>query len=244
MDRRMTGRLCVHLALPSACTCSQFIEPPVRSANTWMREVAPERLDTAQYGSVISAESPLCAATTVNAANLDNIKTIAEIVHAGITAAAIVFGGLWAYFKFVKGRTYRPRLSVAISGQWRRIAGKNLLHTRVTVKNIGASVVTLQKKGSGLRVNFLAAGQPDAPTAATWEVVRVFDILREHVWIEPGETVSDDQLLDLDIADPTVTLFEVRLGWSWSGQKKEIVVHARKVIPVESTIDGDEARRS
>ena len=208
------------------------------SAMESQRRRLHKRLGMLQYGSVSSADTVMYAASRINATTLDDLKTLSDIVQAGITAAAVVFGGLWAYFKFVRGRTYRPRLSVAIYGQWRRIAGKNLLHTRVTVQNIGASVVSLQQKGTGLRVSFLAPDQPDAPTAVTWEVERVFEILREHKWIEPGETVSDDQLLDLQVADPVVTLLEVRLGWSWSGHAKEIVVNARKVLPVESTIDG------
>jgi len=77
-----------------------------------------------------------------------------------------------------------------------------------------------------------------SPAALRWEVVRVFEVLREHEWIEAGETVSDDLLLDIDVSEPVVTLFEARLVWSWSGHKKEIVVLARQVVPPDATMEG------
>jgi hypothetical protein len=168
---------------------------------------------------------------------LDNVKTIADIVRNVATAVALIVGGIWAYFKFVKGRTYRPRLEIGLFGQWRLINGEHQLHARITVKNIGASVVTLLQPGTGLRVSLLATEQPAAPAPAVWESQRVFKVLVEHQWIEPGETVSDDLLLRLDVTDPVPTLFEARLVWRWSKRGGNIEVFARRVIAVESTID-------
>jgi hypothetical protein len=171
---------------------------------------------------------------------LENIKTIAEIVGTSVTAAALLVGGIWAYFKFVKGRTYRPRLEVGLSGQWRLIGGKDFLQARITVKNIGASVVTLLQKGTGLRVSVLAPDQPMAPASVAWKELMVFEVLADHEWIEPGETVSDDLLLDLGASEPVATLFEARLVWRWSKTGDNIVVSARRVIPVDSTIETHE----
>jgi len=70
---------------------------------------------------------------------LDDLKTIVEIAGTTVTAVAVIVGGLWAYFKFVRGRTFRPRLELGMSGQWRMIKDEPFLHARVTVKNIGAA---------------------------------------------------------------------------------------------------------
>jgi hypothetical protein len=78
------------------------------------------------------------AANDAEATFLDNVKTVVDIIGTGVTAAAVIIGGIWAYFKFVKGRTFRPRLEVGLAGQWRLFNGKDLLHARVTLKNIGA----------------------------------------------------------------------------------------------------------
>lgn len=177
------------------------------------------------------------AGSAEKATLLDNVKTVVEIIGTAVTAAAVIVGGIWAYFKFVKGRTYRPRLGVGLTGQWRLVDGRRLLHARITVENIGASKVTLLQRGTGLRVSVLAPDQPGAPASATWKHLKVFEILREHQWIEPNEMVSDDLLLDLGTSEPIPTLFEGRLVWKWSRRGGNIVVLARQFIPVDSTID-------
>jgi hypothetical protein len=174
--------------------------------------------------------------------SLDNLKTVFDIIGTAITGIAVIAGGIWAYFKFVKGRTFRPRLEVDLSGewqrvgQWRRINRRQLLQARIRVKNIGASKVTLLQKGTGLRVSVLAANQLSPPAAAGWDSRGVFVILKEHAWIEPGETISDDLLLDLGTSAPVATLFEARLVWR--RRRRNIVVSAREVIPTDAKING------
>jgi hypothetical protein len=178
-------------------------------------------------------------ASEAQAATGDGFEHITAGIGSIVTALAVVIGGIWAYFKFVRGRTYRPRLDVKMLGQWRLVDGRYLLHTRITLTNIGASVVTLQQRGgSGLRISLLSAQQPPPPSKAEWDVAGVFGILQEHQWIEAGETVSDDQLLDIGVTQPVMSLFEARLAWTWSGHKNEIVVMARQVVPPDSTMDG------
>jgi hypothetical protein len=170
---------------------------------------------------------------------VSDVQAAISALSSAITAMAVLIGGLWAYFKFVRGRTYRPRLSVTMSAQWRPIDERQMLHIRITVKNIGASVVTLrQRGGTGLGISVLSPKQPAPPTAVEWEMIRVFEILRDHEWIEAGETVSDDLLLDIDSDEPEALMFEARLAWSWSGHKKEIVVIARQVFPSDTTLTG------
>jgi hypothetical protein len=170
---------------------------------------------------------------------LGDIQSVVGIVGTVVTAAALVVGGLWAYFKFVKGRTYRPRLEVGMSSQWRQLDGMDLLHARITVQNIGNSAVTLLQRGTGLRVSVPAADQGTAPVAVAWTVLRVFEILGEHEWIEPGETVSDDVLLNLGRPEPVPVRFESRLVWRWSGRDSDdIVVFSRQVLPVSCILEG------
>jgi hypothetical protein len=178
------------------------------------------------------------ATTDQSPSSLDNVKSLVDIIGTSVTAAAVIIGGVWAYFKFVKGRTYRPRLEPGLSGEWRLVDGKRLLQARITAKNIGASKFTLLQEGTGLRISVLAPDQSPAPALADWKRLTVFEVLREHQWIEPGETVSDDLLLDLGTSEPVATLFEARLVCRWSRWGRNIDVFTRQVIPVESTIGG------
>jgi hypothetical protein len=166
---------------------------------------------------------------------LDSLKTVIDIIESVVTGAALIIGGIWAYFKFIKGRTFRPRLEVNMFGQWRTVGQKQLLHARVRVKNIGSSNVKLRQQGTGLRVSVLSPRQPSPPGVSSWDSRRVFVILSEHAWIEPGETVSDDMFLDLDVPDPVPTLFEARLVWS--RRRGNIVFFARRIIPADGVIN-------
>jgi hypothetical protein len=173
---------------------------------------------------------------------LDDAKTVAEIIGTLITALAVIVGAVWAYYRFVKGRTYRPRLEVSMGGEWLTVDGTRLLLARVRLRNIGASVVELLQKGTGLRVSALA--DSDSPGRLSWVPGRVYTIFEEHEWIEPGETVSDDMLLRLAVAEGQPVLFEARLVWKWSGGKRNIVVFARQVVPADATIDGSSSEPS
>jgi hypothetical protein len=131
--------------------------------------------------------------------------------------------------------------------QWRLVNGHHLLHARIVVTNIGASVVTLRQKGTGLEISLISLRQPTPPSNAGWSGVRVFKILEHHPWIEPGESVSDDLLLGFDVTEPLTSLFEARLSWNWSENKNKfwlkdkkgtgIVVMARQVMPPDSVFD-------
>jgi hypothetical protein len=168
--------------------------------------------------------------TRTSALAFSDVQTGVSLVGTTTTVLAVVVGGLWAYFKFLRGRTYRPRLSVGMEATWHIVNDRHVVHARITVKNIGASVVTPRPHDMGLRVSVPAQEQPNPPAEVRWEVIRVFEVLGEHEWIEASETVSDDVLLDIDSDAPEVILLEARLPWSWAGHKKEIVVVARQIF--------------
>ncbi len=168
--------------------------------------------------------------------SLDNVKTWIDIAGTVVTGLAIIVGGIWAYFKFAKGRTFRPRFEVDMSGQWQKVDGKQLLQARIRVKNIGASKVTLLQKGTGLRVSVLAKDQPSPPARVKWDSQGVYGVLVEHKWIEPGETVSDDLMLDLGMSEPVPVFFEGRLIWQRFGSNIEFSAH--EVIPADATLSG------
>jgi hypothetical protein len=175
-----------------------------------------------------------------SSSGLDDAKTIADIVGTAITALAVIGGALWAYYRFVRGRTFKPRLEVSMGGEWLTVDGARLLLARVRVKNIGASKVELLQKGTGLRVSALA--NSDARGKSSWVPGRVYTILDEHAWIEPGETVSDDVLLRLAVPGGHPVLFESRLVWRRStGQRNNTVGFARQVVPADATLESSTA---
>jgi hypothetical protein len=182
-----------------------------------------------------------------------------------VTALAVVFGGAWAYFKFVRGRTFKTRLSVDIVGEWRSIDEGQFLQVRVTVKNIGETDFHLNRDGTGVRVSFPSQEQQQQERiyegdAVDWESIcdwpdsgedqpegrptrRCLSILAEHEWIEPGETVSDDLLIHL-VREPTICLLEASVRWGQDGRqegeidKDSLEFYARRIITPKDKIIG------
>lgn len=171
---------------------------------------------------------------------LDNAKIIADIISSAITALAIIIGGTWAYFKFVKGRTYRPRVEVHLAGQWWQVKEKWLLQARIAVKNVGSSKLKLLQKGTGLRASVLDPDQSLPPASAKWISKKVFIILGEHAWIESGETISDIVLLDLGVSETSPILLETRLVWH-RRLGRNIVSFEREIILADTTNRAEEA---
>jgi hypothetical protein len=162
---------------------------------------------------------------------LENIKTISEIVGTVITAIAVLVGGIWAYSKFVRGRTFRPRLALESSGQWHRVDGLAILQVQISVKNIGASKVAVTQTGTGFRISQMNVEQPEPPALVQWAKVKTFAILENHAWIEPGETVIERPLVNLGVAQPLPLRIETRLVMKRSPPLSNIEVNDARYIP-------------
>jgi hypothetical protein len=153
---------------------------------------------------------PLSQISAKAGISLASAQTWINVIGPIITAAVAVIGGIFAYFKFIKGRIFRPRVRINMSAEWIKSSAKDLLLARIEVKNIGKSKISIKQEGTGLRVLVLAADQPAAPAATAWERRKTCTILKGHDWIESDETVSSDTLLDLGIA-PAPVKFEGRI---------------------------------
>jgi len=144
---------------------------------------------------------------------IGNIKTIAETL-------GLVIGGLWAYYKFFKGRTFRPRLELTLGGRaWQ---AKHVTHVTasVQIKNVGLSKLELSQEGSGLRVfSHALARPPDTPAVVEWKRQITLPVFEKHKWIEPGETISDQTLIALAHNDHSAVKLELRIvsnGIEWN----------------------------
>jgi len=187
--------------------------------------------------------------------NSDILSHLTSAASSFVTALAVVIGGIWAYRKFSRGRTFKPRLSAEVTAYWHVLPDVgHVLQVRIGVTNIGATKLSLVPRGTGLTIGFPATRQTTAAHRGTdewwpdvrWENVRkleggdqdrTFVILKDHQWIEPSETVYDDFLLNLG-RDPTIALVEARLRWKlprWWWKDKEPRYLLRQIIPPEGS---------
>jgi hypothetical protein len=142
---------------------------------------------------------------------LADIQTAVDIVQKLFTIAAIIAGGIWTYFNFFRGRTYRMRLEPEVSGKAATFDGMSYLIAKMSLKNVGLSRVEVEQKGSALQVLSYEApvGESADVVSAAWKNLVVFPVFESHQWIEPGELIEEQRLIVI----PTMvhTAFQLQL---------------------------------
>jgi hypothetical protein len=141
------------------------------------------------------------------------LKNICEI-------AAIVIGGIWTYLNYFRGRTYRSRLECEVDGSIEIHSRRSLLKVVVKAKNVGGSKVRIDQEGTALQLYPAVAvkASPLWPCQAIWsENPAVFDVFKDHAWIESSEPIEDQVLVELpdDKATAYKLTLRVRSGKTW-----------------------------
>jgi hypothetical protein len=138
------------------------------------------------------------------------VKDIVDIASKGVTMAATFLAGGWAYYRFIKGRVFYPRLTVAVSAKRLNSGGIEYVQSKIELKNSGLSKVTFDPVS--LRIGWLS-GNPLANAAVvpkfTW--LGTFGVLQAHSWIDSGEILTDENLHILPPTQTAPTMVIVRV---------------------------------
>lgn len=125
--------------------------------------------------------------------------------------AGFIVGGVWTYYLFIKGRVLKPRLEPKVYGEIITINTKKYVRASAELKNVGSSEVKFTKEALNL-VPFAERAHPavspeDAAKykllATDWESLLPLGVFARHAWIEPGETIRDEALLEI-LIDETI----------------------------------------
>jgi hypothetical protein len=127
-----------------------------------------------------------------------------------ISTLGIIVGGIWAYIKFFRGRTFMPRLETNISASVLHENSKEYLLVKLALKNVGLSRVDIHQKGTALRLAALGGGEASrVAEAAQWTKLRAFSVFERHSWIESGETIKDEVMIVLPAAAESYVAFRL-----------------------------------
>jgi hypothetical protein len=134
------------------------------------------------------------------AASLQVVKDVAGIVGSIVQATALVVAGVWAYYWFVRGRTFFSRVDWSIELHEVTAGGRTLIHVRVSLRNAGASRLVLHDPAVVRRVAFLPPTAVVLTGRSRWQTVppaegSVAGLFEWQESIEPGETVQDETLI-------------------------------------------------
>ncbi|MGA7967719.1 MAG: hypothetical protein WB983_03735 [Terriglobales bacterium] len=123
-----------------------------------------------------------------------------EVVKNLCEITAIAMGGIWTYFNFFKGRTYKSRLECEVNGTVEIHSGQSWLKIVMKTKNVGRSKVPIGREGTVLQVQsaVVARTPPRWPMQANWrEGPAVWGVFGDHDWLEPSEPIEDHLLIEL-----------------------------------------------
>lgn len=153
----------------------------------------------------------LAAAAQSKSSGGTNWHDVAETWQAILTAAAIILGGLFTYYKFFKDRVYRPRINIKVDAGHVEIGLLHFLMCRVTMENKGSTKLEILRDRSAI---LCFQGTPGGPfTMTKWgsDAATTVLIFQKHGWFESGEMISDDALIAIPADDDHVYRLRYRL---------------------------------
>jgi hypothetical protein len=150
--------------------------------------------------------------------HIEDIENLSDVAKNVVTAAAVVVGGIWAYWRFVRERARWPRASVTLSFEERELDARvALLNILVDVSNEGKGLMEITNIRMDLhRVRPVEDKEKcriaadnfhrEDSTEADWPLIQhlVKSFGEEPAELEPGET--DTFSFDFFLEDPADTV--------------------------------------
>jgi hypothetical protein len=133
----------------------------------------------------------------------NNVTNLLETTETFLQIVAYLIGAGWVYFNFFKGRTYRPRLELKITGQLSRTTTPQFAVATLQVKNVGLSKVDVSQKGTAIRVLVF-----DPTAQDQWKHIATVSLLQAHQWIEPSEALEEQSLVPMQLANVVAVRIE------------------------------------
>jgi hypothetical protein len=158
------------------------------------------------------------------------LQTWAEVVWRGFAVLGIAAGGLFAYYKFFKGREFARRVEPKLSaGSVARRDETIYLQAEASAKNIGLSKVEISHDHTYILVEVREFGAPD------WiERPELYFVFQAQQALESGETVGEPILIEIPYSD--YLAIRLTLGFAASRDNQW---WARSLVKLAEEADND-----
>jgi hypothetical protein len=171
-------------------------------------------------------------------------------IAVGIAAAS------WTVLNYLRGRTFRRRLELKVSGEIFEKTGIHFLSVVTTAKNVGLSKVRVFQEGTWVRLVRFQSKEKTAALKLPEEILLgTAPIFTTHDWIEPGEEINDILFVQLPerVSEDIAVSLSLRVKsreWRWVTEAdlekaesfenpnpefvRRLVWHAAAVVPYDS----------
>jgi hypothetical protein len=124
-------------------------------------------------------------------------KKAGEIVDVVLKIMGSIAAAMWTIFLVLKERKLKSRLEPKVTGKVILGNSTKYVLANVQVKNPGTSKVDIDQEGSALMI-YTMPPIPNDDNVVKWEKKAIaISVLKNHHWIEPGETVEESALIPL-----------------------------------------------
>jgi len=147
-------------------------------------------------------------------------KDFTEALANVTQSVALIAGGVWAYFKFSKGRTFRDRLTPTVSGRLVSINGAIFLVVTTEIKNVGLSKITIDQETSALIIFECITAKAEEVLVVKNNRLTTFQVFGDKdTYIEPNEVAERQYLIALPEASIIGYQLELEVlsvsGYTW-----------------------------
>lgn len=128
---------------------------------------------------------------------MQSFVDLASIIRDIVTALALIIGGGFAYFKFVRGRTFTERLKVSVDAELDSARNLLLVNASAQASNIGLREFHLAREGTALRLFAHRLSEPTSEAReARWEQLGSWRVFEGRQVLEPSEEVSEHKIIE------------------------------------------------
>jgi hypothetical protein len=132
-----------------------------------------------------------------------NAKFWLDVADAIVKFIALLVGAAWALMNYLRGRTYKRKLELGITGKLFRRNGKLYLSILCRLKNVGLAVYPIEQEGSACQVFAFMRLKP--------ELVRTYPVFTDHGWIEPGEQIEHPLMVRIAVDESKLIGLQIKL---------------------------------
>lgn len=142
----------------------------------------------------------LCLVAHYGSTTIDwaRTKDFAQVFANVTQSLALIAGGVWAYFKFAKGRTFEDRLTTTVTGRLVSIDGTVFLIATIRLQNVGLSRIAFDQEVSSLEVFEYVPSQAENTLRVRNDLLTSFRVFgNKDRYIEPNEILERQTLIAL-----------------------------------------------
>ena len=160
----------------------------------WLREHCVPIVGTVVVALLLCLGSRYSSVTIDWTRTKDFTDALANVTQ----SLALIGGGIWAYFKFAKGRTFQDRLVANVSGKFASIDGSIFLIVTTHIHNVGLSRIAFDQEASSLVISEYVPSQSEVIFGVENNPLTSFRIFGDtDRYIEPNEIVDRQTLIAL-----------------------------------------------